>query len=239
MSRISSTTKIRLFAAIVPVVMLVGAPFLALAFSRLGKLPASMRDNGIASLRCAAGLDSALYKMESGRSNSDGTGTVIEQQQRFAKLLDAAAQAASTNDQRRSIDKLAAASRPIFDSLRASDPSDSIAPGMQQLHIMVANLVSADQAALASLSRRTQSRAHDFAMLTLVIALLLPWICFAATIGTSGRMHTELHEIRRRLANLNRRPEARNESSQREIQAIDAALTRLGFPVAKATSADD
>lgn len=110
---------------------------------------------------------------------------------------------------------------------------------MQQLHVMVANLLSADQAALASLSERTQSRAHDFAMLTVVIALLLPWICFAATIGTSGRMHTELHEIRRRLANLNRRPEARSESSQREIQAIDVALTRLGFPVAKATSADD
>ena len=231
MARITVITKIRFLAAVAPVVMLVAAPILALSFLGFGRLPDWMNNNEIAALRYAQGLNEALYKMEWGRTQPDGAQIVLDQQRRFAEMLDSAAQTAYTAGQRRSIDTLAGAAKPILDAFRKADPRDqSVDAGMRKLHVMVTDLLNADESALDGLAERSRARAREFAVLTVIATVLVPWICFALLFRIAGDTRAALREIRGRIESLAGRPEALAEGVQRELREIDAALDRLGFP---------
>ncbi len=231
MSRITIVTKIKFLAAVAPVVMLVAAPILAMAFSAFGGMPAAMQNNEIAALSDAHGIDESLYKMQWGRTQPDGAQIVLDQQRRFADLMDSAATSAYTAEQRSAVNALAAAAKPILDAFRKADPRDpSVEPGMEKLHALVINLINADETALTRVAHAIQSRAREFAILTLIVALVIPWICFAILFRIAGQGRVEMRAIRARVQSLAESPQATAKGVEREIEEIDASLTRLGFP---------
>jgi hypothetical protein len=240
MSRITVITKIRFLAGVAPVVMLVAAPMLAMAFSALGRVPAAMNNNEIAALSDAQGLDEALYKMQWGRSQPDGGQIVLDQQRRFAELMDSAAANAYTAEQRRALDALAAAAKPTLDAFRKADPRDpSVEPAMAKLHGLVIDLVNADESALARVARMTRSRGREFAILTLIVALVIPWTCFALLFRIAGQARVEMRAIRARVESLVESPQTAAKSVGREVEEIDASLARLGFPKPNPMLAED
>lgn len=229
MSNITVITKLRFLAGIAPVVLLIVGPFLAVAFSAFGGIPSTMTDNEIAALRYAQGIDVALYKMEWGRTQPDGAQIVLDQQRRFADLIDSAARHVSTSDQRDKIAALAQAAKPTLDALRTADPHDeSVNARMRDLHSKVSDLMNADDAALARFAANSENQARQFIVLVLIAAVLLPLVCYAVIWGMTQGMKTDLQTIRRSLDKLSERPT--DGSTAPDVQGIDQALTQLGFP---------
>ena len=240
MSRITVVTKIRFLAGVAPVVMLVAAPILAMAFSAFGRVPAAMNNNEIAALIDAHGLDEALYKMQWGRGQPDGGQIVLDQQRRFAELMDSAATRAYTAEQQRALDALATAAKPALDAFRKADPRDpSVEPAMAKLHGLVINLINADESALTRVAKTTRSRAREFAILTLIVALVIPWICFALLFRIAGQARVEMRAIRARVESLAESPQAAAKGVASEVEEIDASLARLGFPKPNPMLAED
>lgn len=229
MSNITIITKLRFLAGIAPVVLLIVAPLLAVAFSAFGRIPSTMMDNEIAALRYAQGLDVALYKMEWGRTQPDGAQIVLDQQRRFADLMDSAARHVSTSDQRDKLAALAQAAKPTLDALRTADPHDeAVNSRMRDLHSKVSDLTNADDAALARLAASSESQARQFIVLALIAGVLLPLVCYAVIWRLTEAIRTDLQAIRRSLEKLTERPT--DASTAPDVQEIDQALTQLGFP---------
>ncbi|HYA35992.1 MAG TPA: hypothetical protein VEF03_10240, partial [Candidatus Binataceae bacterium] len=165
MSRITIVTTLRFFAAIAPAILLVVSPVLALGILWLGSAPSAIRDVQVAALEDAQALDTALYKMEWGRTQPDSSQIVLDQERRFADMLDSAARVAVSQEQRDRIRALASASKPTLDALRQANPrDDSLDPKMRELHAMVTDLITAGDTALMQAADDARTQARRFAI---------------------------------------------------------------------------
>ncbi|HVA77183.1 MAG TPA: hypothetical protein VNF27_04775 [Candidatus Binataceae bacterium] len=232
MNRVNLITKLRFFAAIAPITLLVAAPFLALGFYGFGAMPAVMHDNQYAALEAARGMETALYKMDWGRTQPDGLQIVQDQQRGFVGWVDAARAHASTQAQVDAIEKIAEAANPIFDGLRQAAPGDdSIEPRLRDLQGLVADLISADDAAMLTIAGRAEARARVMIIVTVVTAVIVPWLCFIAIVRMSAGAGEALREIRRGVENIAERAGAAPPSElAKDLGVIDAKLTELGYP---------
>src|SRR5579863_4781645 len=100
MANVTVVSKIRFLSGLAPVLLLIVSPILSLAFLEFGNIPSSIKDEQLAAIKYAEGLDAALYKMEWGRTQPDGVQIVVDQQRRFADYIDAASGHLYTAEQR-------------------------------------------------------------------------------------------------------------------------------------------
>jgi hypothetical protein len=226
MTRITIATKLRLVSAIAPLVLLIATPILAGAFYLFGLVPALLQENQYAVLRATDGLESALYKMDWGRTQPDSQEIIRGQERRFVGLVDSARSHASTRDQLDKIEQIAQTANPIFDQLRQASPGDdSVEPKLRNLQGMIADLNAANDGAMTEVAARTESRSHIFITITLVAGLLVPWAVFFVLYGQAGQVGGALRAIRSCVERL---PEGAGQSV--ELKEIGEKLTELGFP---------
>jgi hypothetical protein len=231
MANITIVSKIRLLAGIAPLVLLIVCPFASLAFSAFGNIPATIKENQLAAINYANGLDAALYKMEWGRSQPESAQIIVDQERRFADMLDSAAHNLYTTDQREKLHTLAQAAKPTLDAFRHADPRDEVENAkMRDLHMMVTNLLNADEAALDQYSDLTMNNARQFIVLIIIAGILLPIVCYAVIWRFTETVRTDLRTIRKRLEKIEELPAAKDPAIAPEIEVIDQTLTRLGFP---------
>lgn len=231
MSKVTIITRIRFLAGIAPLILLLVVPILAFALSRFGNLPSDLREHEIAALKYAHGLDTALYKMEWGRTQPDGPQIVLDQQRRFADLMDSEAHHVYTPEQRDKLRALAQAAKPTLDAFRHADPhDDTVNARMRDLHVMAADLMTADEAALSQVSDRASGQARQLVVLALLSGILLPFVCMAVIWRLTETMRQDVRAIRTHLERISERPAAKDASVAPDLEAIDGALTRLGFP---------
>lgn len=231
MARFTVVSKIRLLACIAPVILLIVIPIAALAFTQFGSLPGDIREHELAALRYAQGLDTALYKMEWGRTQPDGHQIVLDQQRRFADLMDSEVHVIYTLEQHQRLEALVKAAKPTLDAFRAADPrDDSVNPRMRDLHVMVGDLMSADDEALAAFGERTAAQARQYAILLLLAGILLPAVCLVVIWRLTGGIGTDLRAIRSHLERIAERPAGKDPAVAPDLEGIDASLARLGFP---------
>ena len=231
MANVTVVSKLRFLAGLAPVVLLIVSPVLALAFLEFGNVPAELRDEQLAALRYAQNADAALYKMEWGRTQPDGVQIVIDQQRRFADLLDSAAHHLETADQRAKLQTLAEAAKSALDAYRHADPHDeAMTAKMRDLHTMVTELENADEAALDQYVDAAKSRARQMVAVVIVAGVVVPMICLAMVWTTTQSMRTDLRTIRSAIARVEENSAAKEPSIADAIAEIDQALTRQGYP---------
>jgi hypothetical protein len=227
MNRITIITKLRAVAAITPAVVLIVALIAAGAFYIFGATPRAIYETQYASARAADGMESALFKMDWGRNQPDGGQIVVDQQRRFVSWVDTARARADSEEQLDRLQKIAAASVPVFDSLRKAAPGDeSVEPSMQNLEGLVADLSSADEASMLTVASRAESQARLLILILIVGAIVVPWVCFVAFFRMSGQAGENLREMRRNCTTL----ADRGAADAPELKSIDERLTQLGFP---------
>jgi hypothetical protein len=227
MNRITIITKLRAVAAITPAVLLIVALIAAGGFYIFGATPRAIYENQYMAARAADGMESALFKMDWGRNQPDGGQIVVDQQRRFVSWVDTARARADSEEQLDRIQKIAAASVPVFDSLRKAAPGDeSIEPSVQNLEGLVADLSNADEASMLAVASRAESEARLLILIVIVGAIVLPWACFVAFFRISGRAAENLREIRRNFTALS----DRGATEGPELKSIDERLAHFGFP---------
>lgn len=226
MTRITIATKLRLVSAIAPLVLLIATPILAGGFYLFGLMPALLQENQYAVLRASDGLESALYKMDWGRTQPDGLEIIKGQERRFVGFVDSARSHASTRDQLDKIEQIAQTANPIFDQLRQTSPGDdSVEPKLRNLQGLIADLNAANEGVMTEVIARAESRSHIFITVLLVAGLLVPWAVFFLLYRQAGQVAGALHAIRSYFEKL---PEGAGQSIG--LKEIDEKLTELGFP---------
>jgi hypothetical protein len=226
MTRITIATRLRLVSSIAPLVLLIATPILAGGFYLFGLMPALLQENQYAVLRAADGLESALYKMDWGRTQPDGLEIIKGQERRFVGFVDSARSHASTRDQLDKIEQIAQTANPIFDQLRQASPGDdSVEPKLRSLQGLIADLNAANEGAMTEVVARAESRAHIFITIMLVAGLLVPWTVFFLVYRQTGQVGGALRAIRGCVEKL---PEGAGQYL--ELKEIDEKLTELGFP---------
>jgi len=231
MANVTVVSKIRFLAGIAPVILLFASPLLALAFIQFGNIPSEIRDEHVAGIKYAQGLDAALYKMEWGRMQPDGVQIIVDQQRRFADYLDSAVHHVYTDEQRDKIGAIAQAAKVRLDEFRHADPHDEVMNAkMRDLHVMVNDLESADDAALDQYADAANRRARQLIAIVMVTGVLIPMACLALLWRLTQSVRTDLRAMRAELETVAEDPAAKEASIARVIEAIDQALTRQGFP---------
>jgi hypothetical protein len=231
MANITVVSKIRFVAGIAPVILLIASPLLALAFLQFGEIPADIRDDQVASMKYAQGMDAALYKMEWGRLQPESAQIIVDQQRRFADYLDSSVHHVYTDEQRDKIGAIAQAAKVRLDDFRHSDPHDEVMNAkMRDLHIMVNELESTDDAALDQYADAAQRRARQLVAIVIVTGVLIPLTCLALLWRMTQGVRVDLRAMRTELETIAENPAAKEASIARVIEAIDQALTRQGFP---------
>ena len=226
MNRITIATKLRLVSAIAPLVLLIATPILAGGFYLFGLMPAQLQENQYAVLRASDGLESALYKMDWGRTQPDGLEIIRGQERRFVGYVDSARSHASTRDQLDKIEQIAQTANPIFDQLRQASPGDdSVEPKLRQLQGLIADLNAANEGAMTEVVARAESRSHIFIAIALIAGLLVPWGAFFLLYRQAGKVGGALRAIRSWVGKLQ---ESAGQSV--DLEEIDDQLTELGFP---------
>jgi hypothetical protein len=236
MTRITIATKLRLAAAIVPIVLLIASPILAGGFYLFGLMPSLLQENQYAELRAADGMESALYKMDWGRIQPDGLEIIKGQERRFVGYVDVARAHAGTREQADKIEQIAQTANPIFDDLRKASPGDdSVEPKLRDLQGLIADLSAANQGAMSEVVANAESRSHIFIAITLIVGLLVPWAMFVFFYGQAGQVSSALREIRSRVEKMAEGPAAKSA----DLEAIDQKLAELGFPKPNPMFADN
>ncbi len=164
MNNLTIVTKLRFIAALAPAILLIAAAVIAGAFHVFGTLPREIHDNEYAAERAAQGMETALYKMDWGRTQPDASQIVMDQQRGFISEIEIARQHIGSREQAELIEKIANDARPLFDAMRTASPSDdSLEPKLRDLQGSVADLMSVDDAAVIAVanSAESQARAHD------------------------------------------------------------------------------
>jgi hypothetical protein len=226
MNRITIITKLRAVAAIAPAILIIVGLAIAGAFYVFGATPRALYDTQYMSARAADGMEAALFKMDWGRTQADGGQIVMDQQRRFVSWVDSARAHADSQDQLDTIQKIAAASVPVFDSLRKAAPGDdTVEPAVRNLEGLVADLSSADEASMLAVVARAESSARVMLIVAVAGVIILPWVCFVALYRMSGAAGAELREIRRNFTAL----DDRGEATAPEFRKIDESLAALGF----------
>jgi hypothetical protein len=227
MNNLTIVTKLRFVAALAPAILLIAAVVIAGAFHVFGTLPHEIHDSEYAAERAAQGMETALYKMDWGRTQPDASQIVIDQQRGFISEIEIARQHIGSREQAELIEKIANDARPLFDALRTASPSDdSLEPKLRDLQGKVADLISVDDAAVIAVADRAESQARLMIAITIVALVVVPWICFVVIASLSSNLYKELKEMRRRVDDLAEHAPTRSD----EISTLDEALTKLGFP---------
>jgi hypothetical protein len=227
MNNLTIVTRLRFAAVVSPAVLLIVALLLAGALHDFGGAPRDIYDNQYAASRAAQEMQNALYKMDWGRSQQDGPQIVLDQQRRFIDEIETARGHITTRDQAEKIAKIATDARPLFDALRAAQPGDdSMEPRLRDLEGQVADLTGADDAALAAFADSAQSHARTMIAITLVGAVIVPWLCYVVIVRMTGGLYRQLKEVRRRIEALSERGAAPTD----DLRALDEAVASLGFP---------
>ena len=195
-------------------------------FHFFGTLPREIHDDEYAAERAAQGMETALYKMDWGRTQPDASQIVMDQQRGFISEIEVARQHIATKEQAELIEKIANDARPLFDALRTASPGDdSLEPKLRDLQGTVADLMSVDDAAVIAADNSAESQARLMIIITVVALVAVPWICFVAIARLSGNLYQELKEMRRRVDDL----AEHSPTPSDDISALDQALTKLGF----------
>src|SRR5215469_5197478 len=225
MTRITIANKLRLVSAIAPLVLLIATPILAVGFYLFGLVPALLQENQYAMLRATDGLESALYKMDWGRTQPDSLEIIKGQERRFVGFVDSARSHSSTRDQLDKVEQIAQTANPIFDQLRQASPGDdSVEPKLRNLQGLIADLNAANEGAMAEIVARAESRSHIFIAITLLAGLLVPWVVFILLSRQAGQIAGALRAMRSCVQKL---PESAAQSI--DLKEIDEKLTELGF----------
>jgi hypothetical protein len=227
MNNLTIVTKLRFMAAIAPAILLLAAALIAGAFHVFGTAPRQIYENEYAAARAAEGMENALYKMDWGRTQSDASEIMMDQERGFISEIEIARAHIETREQAERIEKIANDARPLFDAMRAAQPGDdSLEPRLRDLEGTVADLMSLDDAALIAVANSAESQARIMIAITIVALVAVPWICFVVIARLSGNLYRELKEMRRRVETLGEREPTPSD----DIRAIDESLTKLGFP---------
>jgi hypothetical protein len=227
MNNLTIVTKLRFMAAIAPAILLITAVVIAAALHAFGALPREIHENEYAAARAAQGMETALYKMDWGRTQPDASQIVIDQQRGFISEIEIARQHIGSREQAEKIEKIANDARPLFDALRTASPSDdSLEPKLRDLQATVADLISLDDAALIAVANSAESQARTMVAITIIALVAIPWICFVVIASLTGNLYKELKEIRRRIDDI----AEHGPTPSNDISTLDEALTKLGFP---------
>jgi hypothetical protein len=227
MNNLTIVTKLRFIAAITPAILLLVAFAIAGAFHVFGNAPQAIYENEYAAARAAEAMENAIYKMDWGRTQSDASQIVMDQQRGFISEIELARQHIASRDQAERIEKIANEARPLFDALRTAAPGDdSLEPKLRDLQGSVADLMSVDDAALLDVASRAQAQSRTMIAITVVALIVIPWICFVVIARLTGILYSELKEMRRHTESLAEREQPPSD----DLKAIDASLTNLGFP---------
>jgi len=227
MTRITIATKLRLAAAIAPLVLLIASPLLAGGFYLFGMMPVLLQENQYAELRATDGMEAATYKMDWGRTQPDGLEIVRGPERRFVGFVDSARSHASTREQLEKIDQIGRTANPIFDDLRKASPGDdSLEPKLRDLQGLIADLSAANEGVMSEVVASAESRAHLYIAILLIAGLLVPWAMFLFLFQQAGQVSAALREIRSQVEKL--AESAAGQSA--ELKTIDEKLTELGFP---------
>jgi len=215
-----------------PIILLAAAPVLGFGFYAFGAMPAELHENQDAALAAARGMETALYKMDWGRTQPDGLQIVKDQQRGFVGWIDSARSDASTQAQLDGIGKIARAANPVFDAMRSAAPGDdSLEPRLRDLQGLVSDLINADDAVLDTIAGRAQARARVLIIVTVTAAVILPWLCFIVFVRMTGQAGKAIREIRQRVENISDRAAAAHDAALgKELEVIDARLADLGYP---------
>jgi type VI protein secretion system component VasF len=100
---------------------------------------------------------------------------------------------------------------------------------MRDLHAMVSDLESADEAGLDQYADAASSRAHQLVVIVIVTGILIPMICFALLWRLTQSARADLRAMRAELESVKENPAATEPSMARAIETIDQALERQGF----------
>ena len=226
MNNLTIVTKLRFIAALAPAILLLAAVAIAGAFHVFGTLPREIHENEYAAERAAQGMETALYKMDWGRTQPDASQIVIDQQRGFISEIEIARQHIGSPEQAERIEKIANDARPLFDAMRTASPGDdSLEPKLRDLQGTVADLMSLDDAALIAVANSAESQAHTMIAITIVALVAVPWICFVVIANLTSNLYKELKEMRRRLDDI----AEHGPTPSNDISALDEALTKLGF----------
>lgn len=227
MNNLTIVTKLRFMAALAPAILLIVAAVIAGAIHVFGTTPREFYENEYAAARAAEGMETALYKMDWGRTQADASQIVIDQQRGFISDIEIARSHIASREQAERIEKIANDARPLFDAMRTAAPGDdSLEPRMRDLQGTVAELMSLDDAALLAVASAAESQARTMIAITIVGLVAVPWICFLVIARLSGTLYTGLKEVRRRVDSL----VESGPTATEDLRTIDETLTRLGFP---------
>ena len=227
MNNLTIVTKLRFMAAIAPAILLIAAAVIAAAMHAFGALPREIHENEYAAARAAQGMETALYKMDWGRTQPDASQIVIDQQRGFISEIEIARQHISSREQAEKIEKIANDARPLFDALRTASPSDdSLEPKLRDLQATVADLMSLDDAAVIAVANSAESQARIMIAITIIALVAVPWICFVVIASLTGNLHKELKEMRRRIDVLSEHQPTPSD----DARILDESLSKLGFP---------
>ena len=112
-------------AALAPAILLLAAAVIVGAFHFFGGLPGELHENEYAAARAAQGMETALYKMDWGRTQPDASQIVMDQQRGFISEIEIARNHIGSRDQAELIEKIANDARPLFDAMRTASPERS------------------------------------------------------------------------------------------------------------------
>jgi len=226
MNNLTITTKLRFVAAVAPVLLIVVAALIVGAFHFFGTMTRAIHDNQYAASRSAEGMETALYKMDWGRSQPDSSQIILDQQRGFIAEIETARAHMGSREQAERIEKIANDAKPLFEAMRTAQPGDdSLEPRLRDLQGAVADLMSVDDEMLLAAAANAESTARTMIAITIVGVVVIPWICFFVIARMTGRLYAELREIRRRFDALAERAQLPDD----DARAVEEALTKLGF----------
>jgi hypothetical protein len=226
MTRITILTKLRFVAALAPLLMVIAAPMLAMAFYVFGAMPTVLNEDQVQAIRAAHGMELALYKMDWGRTQPDGMQIVQDQQRRFVSWVSVARDHVETKAQYDALGRIVKSADPIFAAMRKAEPGDqSFEPDLVKLQGLVSDLGSADDAVMEDVASRAHTRAIVMIVIVAVAGFIVPWGCFAVVARLCSGGQIALRDIRHHLDDLIDRAGEPNE----DLRAIDERMTELGF----------
>ena len=227
MNNLTITTRLRFAAAVAPALLIVVAVLIVGAFHFFGTMTRAIHDNQYAAARSAEGMETALYKMDWGRSQPDSAQIIMDQQRGFIAEIETARTHMGSREQAERIEKIANDAKPLFEAMRTAQPGDdTLEPRLRDLQGTVADLMSVDDAMLLTAATNAESTARTMIAITIVGVVVVPWICFLVIARMTGRLYAQLREIRRRFDAL----ADRSEVPEGDARAFDEALAELGFP---------
>jgi hypothetical protein len=230
MARITVVTKILFMAAIAPALMLVAAPYLAGGFYVFGEHPETIHERELAAMQAARGMEAALYKMQWARTQRDSAEILMDQERAFAHWLDLARDRSETGEQRQLLTAIVEQAGPLFEQLRNSSPQDeSVGRKARDLQSRINDLAGADDLVLLKLASASRLEARRLIVVTLAVGLGVPWLCLAIILIVCGQLRNELRGIRQSFEGLSSRAAALV-AADKDLAAINEALTRIGFP---------